>query len=153
MSKNSTYDIAIIGSGLGGLACGSILSQRGYKVVVLEKHYQIGGCLQHFKRKGVLFDTGMHYIGSYEDGQILNTLFRYFDIYDKIDASKLDEDGFDILNIGGEQFSIPQGVERFKQKLVLQFPGEEKAIGLYFQKLQEIYDAVECFEPERYANR
>jgi all-trans-retinol 13,14-reductase len=31
------YDVAIIGSGLGGLACGAILSKNGYKVVVLKK--------------------------------------------------------------------------------------------------------------------
>ncbi|NJO92866.1 MAG: NAD(P)-binding protein [Chloroflexia bacterium] len=47
------YDVVIIGAGLGGLACGSILSQHGYKVCILEQHYQIGGCLQSFKRKGI----------------------------------------------------------------------------------------------------
>ena len=27
-------------------------SKFGYKVIVLEKHYQIGGCLQTFRRNG-----------------------------------------------------------------------------------------------------
>ena len=53
------YDIIIVGSGLGGLVCGSILSKNGYKVLVLEKNIQIGGCLQSFKRNGVKFETGM----------------------------------------------------------------------------------------------
>ncbi len=143
MSKEHTFDIAIIGSGLGGLACGSILSQQGYKVCILEQHYQIGGCLQDFKRQGALFDTGMHYIGSFENGQILNTLFRYFGIYDKIKASRLKEDGFDVLNIAGKEFGIPQGVDNFKKKLVEQFPDEDEAIKIYFNKLQEIYDSVD----------
>ena len=31
-------DVIIIGSGIGGLASASLLSQRGYKVLVLEQH-------------------------------------------------------------------------------------------------------------------
>lgn len=54
----------IIGSGLGGLSCGVILARNGYDVSILEQHYQIGGCLQCFSRKGVKFETGMHFIGS-----------------------------------------------------------------------------------------
>ncbi|HPT12003.1 MAG TPA: NAD(P)-binding protein, partial [Bacteroidales bacterium] len=69
------FDVIIIGSGLGGLVCGYILSKNGYKVGIFEKNNQIGGCLQTFKRKGVSFDTGMHYIGSMEEGQILHRFF------------------------------------------------------------------------------
>ena len=46
------YDIVIIGSGLGGLVSGYILSKEGYKVCILEKNHQIGGTLQCFKRDG-----------------------------------------------------------------------------------------------------
>ena len=51
----------IIGSGLGGLACGCILSKNGYEVTVLEQGFQIGGCLQTFRRGDAVFETGMHY--------------------------------------------------------------------------------------------
>ena len=34
----SDYDVVIIGSGLGGLCCGSILSLKGYRVLVCEAH-------------------------------------------------------------------------------------------------------------------
>ncbi|MEG1556274.1 MAG: FAD/NAD(P)-binding protein, partial [Bacteroidales bacterium] len=54
---NTKYDIIIIGSGLGGLITGYILAKNGYKVMVLEKNSQFGGCLQTFKRDGVKFDT------------------------------------------------------------------------------------------------
>lgn len=137
------YDIAIIGSGLGGLACGSILSQRGYKVCVLEKHFQIGGCLQDFKRNDVVFDTGMHYIGSYDDGQILNTLFRYFGIYDKVEASKLNKNGFDILSICGKEYSVPQGMQQYKDMLLKMFPQEKKAIETYLHKIEQVYQSVD----------
>ena len=47
------YDVAIIGSGLGGLVCGALLSRNGYRVAIFEKNKQIGGCLQTYAR-----DTG-----------------------------------------------------------------------------------------------
>ncbi|WP_302606438.1 NAD(P)-binding protein, partial [uncultured Duncaniella sp.] len=51
----------IIGSGLGGLSCGMILSRNGYDITVLEQGAQIGGCLQCFTRNGARFETGMHF--------------------------------------------------------------------------------------------
>ena len=141
--KNTENDIVIVGSGLGGLACGSILSKAGYKVCILEKHYQIGGCLQNFKRKGKIFDTGMHYIGSFGEGEILNKLFKYFGIYDKIVAKRLDEDAFDILTFGNEKFAYPQGVENFRNKLFEKFPEEKDGINKYFEKINEIYNSVD----------
>ena len=66
------YDVIIIGSGLGGLQCAYILSKEGYNVCVLEKNNKLGGCLQTFRRNNTLFDTGMHYIGSMDEGQVLN---------------------------------------------------------------------------------
>ena len=37
------YDAIIVGSGIAGLTCGALLSKRGYKALVLEQHYQVGG--------------------------------------------------------------------------------------------------------------
>ncbi|MBD3351679.1 MAG: NAD(P)-binding protein, partial [Candidatus Lokiarchaeota archaeon] len=37
------YDAIIIGSGLGGLNCASILALNGLKVIVLEKNGFVGG--------------------------------------------------------------------------------------------------------------
>lgn len=48
----SKYDIIIIGSGLGGLECGAILSKEGYHVCVLEKNELFGGCFQTYQRGG-----------------------------------------------------------------------------------------------------
>ena len=41
-------DIIVIGSGIGGLSCASLLAATGRKVKVLEKHYEIGGCAHEF---------------------------------------------------------------------------------------------------------
>ena len=45
------YDVIIIGSGISGLCCGALLSMEGKKVLILEKHFKIGGYTHTFKRK------------------------------------------------------------------------------------------------------
>ena len=70
----------IIGSGLGGLSTGVILAKNGYEVTILEQSAQIGGCLQSFWRDGVKFETGMHIVGSLDEGQILSNYFNYLEI-------------------------------------------------------------------------
>ena len=113
MSSNSKGRVIIVGSGLGGLVCGYILAKNGYRVTILEKHYQIGGCLQTFTRNGVKFDTGMHYIGSLEKGQILYTFFKYLDLLDNIKVVPLDRDGFDVFRIGNNTYRYAYGPEHF----------------------------------------
>lgn len=48
MGTPGTYDVVIIGSGLGGMLSVVMLARTGMKVCVLEKNKQIGGCLQTF---------------------------------------------------------------------------------------------------------
>ena len=132
------YDVVIVGSGLGGLVCGSILSKEGYKVCIVEQHYQIGGCLQTFKREGCVFDTGMHYVGSFDKGQLLNQLFTYFNIADKLKVKQLDQNAFDIISIHGEEYPLAQGHDNFIEQLKPFFPTEEKALIKYVDKLKEI---------------
>lgn len=63
------YDVVVIGSGLGGLECAYILSRAGLRVLVLEQGRQPGGCLQSYRRRGLAYDTGFHYVGGLDEGQ------------------------------------------------------------------------------------
>ena len=108
----------IIGSGLGGLSCGVILSKNGYKVTVLEQSSQIGGCLQCFTRKGVKFETGMHFIGSADEGQTLNKLMRYLDLNGNIILNRLDTSAYDVVSFNGDKFNIAN--------LIKPLPGESQ---------------------------
>ena len=75
-------DALVIGSGLGGLLSGAILSRAGYRVTVLEKAAQPGGCLQTFTREGLRFDTGFHSVAGLEEGEPLERIFRPLGLMD-----------------------------------------------------------------------
>lgn len=154
---DNTYDIVIIGSGLGGLLCGNILALEGHKVCVLEKHYQIGGNLQTFKRDGCVFDTGMHYVGCLNKGEILYQLFSYLKIMGQINLQQLDKDGFDVIDIAGEEYKLAQGYDNFASTLIEYFPDEKDAIERYVAELKDSWDAsgmlnLRDFNAEDYVN-
>ncbi|MDR1458076.1 MAG: FAD-dependent oxidoreductase [Puniceicoccales bacterium] len=59
------YDSIIIGAGLSGLAAGIRLAQFGKKVLLLEKHYVIGGLNSFYSRLGRRIDVGLHAITNF----------------------------------------------------------------------------------------
>jgi len=134
----SKYDVVIIGSGLGGLICGNILSKEGKKVCILEKQPQFGGCLQNFKKNNKNFDTGVHYVGGMGKGQNLYQYFKYIGIADKLKLQRMDSDAFDKINFEGKIYSYAQGYDNFIETLSKDFPEEKMAIKKYTDKTQEI---------------
>ncbi len=56
----NTYDVVVIGSGLGGLTCANRLARAGHSVLLLEYHIQLGGLATWFKRGGHIFDVSLH---------------------------------------------------------------------------------------------
>jgi phytoene dehydrogenase-like protein len=48
--EEGEYDVVVIGSGMGGLACGALSAKYGEKVLVLESHIKPGGSAHSFSR-------------------------------------------------------------------------------------------------------
>ncbi len=146
------YDVVIIGSGLGGLICGYILSEEGYSVCILEKNKQIGGNLQIFVRDKCIFDTGIHYLGGLAEGQNLYQYFSYLGLMDKLKLKRMDMDRFDVITFDDDPIEYPmaQGYPNFVEKLVEHFPKERETLNAYVQKLQEIttYFPLYNLQPE-----
>ncbi len=72
----SSYDVVIIGSGIGGLTAGALLSKAGLSVCILEKEPHPGGYLAGFQRKGFRFDTAIHWLNQYSEEGMVSHLFR-----------------------------------------------------------------------------
>ena len=134
---NKKYDFIILGSGLGGLQTAFVLSKKGFKVLVLEKNPKIGGTLQSFRRFGCDFSTGMHYLGSLDEGQMLNKIFRYFGLFDNIEYKRMDEDGFELISIAGKKYKYPIGWDRFRKQFLEYFPGNEEVVSKYLSLINK----------------
>ena len=139
MTKKA-HDIIIIGSGMGGLVCGDILSREGYTVCILEKNKQIGGSLQTYARDKVVFDSGVHYIGALDKGQNLYQVFKYLGLMDKLKLQKMETDVFDkiIIDNDAKEYVYAQGYDNFINGLLKDFPDEEKALHDYCNKIKDV---------------
>ncbi|MCE5344940.1 MAG: NAD(P)/FAD-dependent oxidoreductase [Bacteroidales bacterium] len=142
------YDIVIIGSGLGGLICGYILGKNGYKVGIFEKQNQPGGCLQTFVRKGITFDTGMHYVGSMEPGQLLYNIFSYLNLHDNVRLHRLDKAGFEHISLNGKEYRFAMGYENFVETLAQSFPKERTTLIKYVSDIKKFATSSPIFNRE-----
>ncbi len=52
------YDVAVVGSGIGGLCTGALLAHRGYKTLVVEKRNFIGGAFSTWEYEGFKLPVG-----------------------------------------------------------------------------------------------
>ena len=69
------YDVIIIGAGLGGLVCGTLLARTGLRVAVFEKKATVGGCCTSFTRNDFTFDLSVQSIGGCrEEGRVWRLL-------------------------------------------------------------------------------
>lgn len=131
----SVCDTIIIGSGIGGLACGSALAKYGHKVQVFEQHYIAGGLTSTFSRKGFTWDVGIHYLGGMgpeeQPRRILdwlsNSAIRMAPIGSVYDIVHLPDD-FKIA------FESP--AEALKRNLEKKFPQSSGEIKVFFSLLE-----------------
>ncbi len=133
------YDVIIVGSGIAGLTCGALLSKRGYKVLVLEQHYQVGGYCSSFKRKGFVFNTGVENVsGLWDKGPITYLLKELGFKKDELFA----KNRMRFIFKGKEIYA--GNLEEFIKALSDTFPEEKENIYAFFDEAKKAYE--ECYK-------
>jgi len=142
--ENKIYDYVIVGSGIGGLSCGALLSLAGYKVLVLEQHSTVGGCTHEFKQRGDYFDSGIHYIGG---STMVRNMLSMITSKPGVALAKMGskEDGFlyDEIDLGeGLVVKYRAGKGEVRKELLKHFPKEKEGIDKYFKRVHEAQESL-----------
>lgn len=121
-----SYDVIVIGSGLAGMTAANMLGRSGYKVLLLEQHYKLGGLATWFRRPGShIFDISLH---GFPAG-MLKSCRRYWNdsIADNIVPLKH-------VRFDNPMFSLTTTYNRedFTKLLVEQFGVEQETVKKFF---------------------
>jgi all-trans-retinol 13,14-reductase len=139
-----SFDYVILGAGLGGLSAAACLTQQGYRVAVLEKHYLPGGCCHTFDYGEYRFCAAVHYISQCGPKQTIGRFLDYIGRH--VSFNSLNPDCIDRVITPDVDFRIPLGWETFRDRLLTIFPDEATAINRYCDEIahlhQEMYDVV-----------
>ncbi len=134
MSKAKvSYDVVIIGAGIGGLVCGCYLAKAGMKVLILEQHHKPGGYCTSFKRESYLFDSAPHCFGSFRKGGISRNIFEELEIDKKLSIRRSDPS--DTIVTPDYRISFWNDIERTTEEFQAAFPKEKNNIKKFFSLL------------------
>ncbi|MBW2181574.1 MAG: NAD(P)/FAD-dependent oxidoreductase, partial [Deltaproteobacteria bacterium] len=133
------YDAVVIGAGNGGLTSALTLSQRGVKVLLLERHNVPGGCATSFIRGRFEFEVALHQLsgmGSEESPGPLRGQLEELGVLDKVEF--VEEDTIYRTVIPG-QVDVTLKADRAAiiELLKEKFPQENEAIERFFDHLYE----------------
>ena len=69
--------VIVVGGGIAGLTASALLAHEQIPTILLESHYQPGGCAGTFQRGKYIFDVGATQVAGLEVGGIHERLFRH----------------------------------------------------------------------------
>jgi phytoene dehydrogenase-like protein len=128
--KPNEYDVAVIGSGIGGLCSAALLAHRGYRVILVEALERLGGRFSTLEYEGFKVTTGA--LGIPTQGGVVEGIYRHVGAdFEVTDVSS------NALWIDGKWYDIPQRGQISFLLSIVNAIGEEKAklIGRFTQRV------------------
>jgi prolycopene isomerase len=143
-SQLTTWDVIVIGAGIGGLVTASQLAAKGAKVLVLERYLIPGGSGGSFKREGYTFDVGASMIFGFGEKGHTNLLTRALaDVGEYCetipDSAQLEYHLPDGLNI-----AVDRNYGNFISKLTTIYPHEEKGIRAFYDACWQVFRCLDA---------
>lgn len=133
---------AVVGGGLSGMTAALLLARHGFTVTLIEKRNVLGPTLRGFSRRGVHFDTGLHYAGGLSPNGPLTRYFRLLGL-DDLPLVAFNQECFDRIRFvaSGREICLPVGHAAMADALCMAFPAESAFIRAYLEKLEKAFFA------------
>lgn len=119
--------VVVIGGGIAGLSAGVYALRCGFDVTVLESHSMAGGNCTSWKRKGYLFEGGMHWLTGSDKKLSINKLWRCIGALDDSVTIHCPEPYIE-YNHNGTRVCLYRNVDTTEKHLIALSPTDEKEI-------------------------
>jgi len=137
----TTYDAVIIGAGMGGLSCGTLLAKQGLRVLICEQSSRAGGYCVNFKRKGFTFTPAVHYLNEFGPNGQMEEAFETLGIPPEIEFCPQDPQRRIITP--QFQLTLSTDIDQFERDLVRLFPKERLPIHAYMEEWKKFVKSIE----------
>ena len=129
--------VIVIGAGIAGLSSGIYAQKCGFDVTILESHNIAGGNCTSWKRKGYLFEGGMHWLAGSNSQEPLNALWRYVGALDDSVGIRMDEPFMEYLH-NGASIRLYRDVDVTERHLLELAPSDAKEIKVMCGNIRKV---------------
>lgn len=130
-----SYDVVVIGAGVGGLTAAALLSKAGLSVCVLEKEPHVGGYLAGFRRKDFIFDTAIHWLNQLGPTGVVTRIFDMIGM----DHPRAVTQNHTRRYIGRQfNYLLTRNPNVLRDQLIKEFPQDRNGIERFFAHSKKI---------------
>ncbi|BAZ00542.1 FAD dependent oxidoreductase [Tolypothrix tenuis PCC 7101] len=146
MTRNSLFDVIIIGSGIGGLVTATQLAAKRAKVLVLESYLIPGGSAGYFEREGYHFDVGASMIFGMGQNGTTNLLTRALHAVNVSVETIADPVQIHYHLPNGLDLKVDRVYEKYLQNLTAYFPHETKGIRRFYDECWKVFNCLNSMD-------
>ena len=139
------YDVIVIGAGISGLTCASLLSKKNLKVCVIDAQYKPGGSCGIFKRDDVIFEQGAAMLYGFNDKGYCPHTYVFNELEEEINIIRHDK--LYAVNFGEHRIIFHDDIDMFIEELAKVFPREKSNFKRFYTDLSNQYMKVIAENP------
>ena len=137
----TNYDAVIIGAGMGGLSCGTLLAKEGLTVLICEQSSKPGGYCQNFKRNRFTFTPAIHFLNEFGPNGQMKDAFQTLGLPPEIEFYSQDPQRRIITP--HFHLTLSTDIDRFERDLIHLFPRESLSIHAYIREWRKLVKSIE----------
>jgi len=139
-----SYDVVVIGAGIGGLVTASQLASKGARVLVLERYLIPGGSGGSFKRNGYCFDVGASMIFGFGEEGHTNLLTRALAAVGEHCETIPDPTQLEYHLPAGLTVAVDRNYDSFIARLTALFPHEAIGIRRFYDSCWQVFRCLDA---------